>query len=84
MFTDTPVPFYVSMIFMSIWIETTNIKTFSFISTSLNTLLHVKPFKKRMAEAVRFELTDSFPSTAFKAVALNHSAKLPYSVSKKF
>src|SRR5690606_34461652 len=30
-----------------------------------------------MAEAVRFELTDSCPSTVFKTVALNHSATLP-------
>ncbi len=30
-----------------------------------------------LAEAVRFELTDSCPSTVFKTVALNHSATLP-------
>ena len=30
-----------------------------------------------MAEAVRFELTDGFPSPVFKTGALNHSATLP-------
>ena len=30
-----------------------------------------------LAEAVRFELTDSCPSLVFKTSALNHSATLP-------
>ena len=30
-----------------------------------------------MAEAVRFELTDGFPSLVFKTSALNRSATLP-------
>ncbi|CAI8692112.1 hypothetical protein EMIT0111MI5_160042 [Burkholderia sp. IT-111MI5] len=30
-----------------------------------------------LAEAVRFELTDSFPSLVFKTSALNRSATLP-------
>jgi hypothetical protein len=30
-----------------------------------------------VAEAVRFELTDGFPSTVFKTVGLNHSPKPP-------
>ena len=32
-----------------------------------------------VAEVVRFELTDPFESPVFKAGALDHSAKLPYS-----
>lgn len=31
----------------------------------------------RLAEAVRFELTDGCPSLVFKTSALNHSATLP-------
>lgn len=31
-----------------------------------------------LAEAVRFELTDSFPSPVFKTGALNRSATLPH------
>jgi hypothetical protein len=30
-----------------------------------------------LAEAVRFELTDSFPSPVFKTGAIDHSATLP-------
>ena len=33
-----------------------------------------------MAEAVRFELTDSFPSPVFKTGAIDHSATLPRGV----
>ena len=33
-----------------------------------------------MAEAVRFELTDSFPSPVFKTGAIDHSATLPQGV----
>ncbi len=32
----------------------------------------------KRAEAVRFELTDSFPSLVFKTSAFNHSATLPF------
>ncbi len=32
---------------------------------------------RRVAEAVRFELTDGCPSLVFKTSALNHSATLP-------
>ncbi|CAI8837537.1 hypothetical protein EMIT0158MI4_10450 [Burkholderia ambifaria] len=35
-------------------------------------------FGERLAEAVRFELTDSFPSPVFKTGALNRSATLPH------
>jgi hypothetical protein len=34
-------------------------------------------FIGEMAEAVRFELTDSFPSPVFKTGAIDHSATLP-------
>ena len=33
-----------------------------------------------MAEAVRFELTDGFPSPVFKTGAIDHSATLPRGV----
>lgn len=34
--------------------------------------------RRVLAEAVRFELTDSFPSPVFKTGALNRSATLPH------
>ena len=36
-------------------------------------------FYELLAEAVRFELTDSFPSPVFKTGAIDHSATLPSS-----
>lgn len=37
--------------------------------------------KKKMAEDVRFELTEDFSSLVFKTRAINHSANLPHLVS---
>ena len=36
-----------------------------------------------LAVAVRFELTDGFPSTVFKTVAIDRSAKLPVTYEYK-
>lgn len=43
-----------------------------------NTAFLYKPERDFLAEAVRFELTDSFPSPVFKTGALNRSATLPH------
>lgn len=43
-----------------------------------NPALRHKPERDFLAEAVRFELTDSFPSPVFKTGALNRSATLPH------
>ena len=41
--------------------------------------LRLTKLKYNLAEAVRFELTEGFPSAVFKTAGLNHSPKPPRS-----
>ena len=40
-------------------------------------MFYFRPYKQKLAEEVRFELTDGFPSLVFKTSAIDHSATLP-------